>query len=139
MPQKLREVMTPGPVTLSKTATLKQAAEAMRDQAIGDILIVDGERICGILTDRDIAVRAVAEGRDPQKTRVGDVATTDMSLLGPDDKVEDAVKVMRERAVRRVPIVEGSIPIGIVSIGDLAVETDPESALADISAAAPNE
>jgi CBS domain-containing protein len=92
-----------------------------------------------LLTDRDIAIRVVAEGLDPKTTKVGDVASLGLTSLTPDDSVDQAVRLMRERAVRRLPIVEGGKPVGIVSLGDLAMERDPDSALADISAAPANE
>jgi CBS domain-containing protein len=83
-------------------------------------------------------VRVVAEGKDPNSTTVGDVATTDLHTLSPDDSVEDAIALVREHNVRRVPVVEGAKPVGIVSIGDLALERDKDSALADMSAAPAN-
>ena len=110
----------------------------MRDQAIGDVIVLKDGAICGIVTDRDITVRAVAEGRDPKSTPVGDICTEGLATVTPDASVAEAVELMRSKAVRRLPVVEGGKPIGIVSIGDLAVERDPKSALADISSADPN-
>ena len=86
----------------------------------------------------DIVVRVVAEGRDPRATRIEDIASRDLTAVSPDDPVDRAVELMRERAVRRLPVVKRGKVVGIVSIGDLAVERDPGSALADISAAPPN-
>jgi len=111
----------------------------MRERDIGDVIVLEDDRVVGILTDRDIVVRAVAEGRTPTETRVGDIGSRDPETLRPDDTVEDAVRIMREKAVRRIPVVENGRPIGIVSIGDLAVETDTDSALADISVAEPDD
>jgi CBS domain-containing protein len=111
----------------------------MRDAGIGNVIIMDGEQITGILTDRDIVVRAVAEGWDPASTPVGEVASRDLTTVAPTDPLESAVALMRERSVRRLPVVEDGRPIGIVSLGDLAVERDPDSALGDISAAPPND
>jgi CBS domain-containing protein len=96
-------------------------------------------RAAGILTDRDIVVRAIAEGRDPGSTTVGEVCSSDLTTLTPDQSIDDAVRLMREHDVRRLPVVQDGRPVGIVSLGDLAVELDPDSALADISAAPPNE
>jgi CBS domain-containing protein len=110
----------------------------MRDKDFGGILAMDGGQVSGFLTDRDIAIRVVAEGKDPNRTSVSDVATTDLHTLSPDDSVDDAIKLVREHNVRRVPVVEGAKPVGIVSIGDLALERDKDSALADLSGAAPN-
>jgi CBS domain-containing protein len=78
-------------------------------------------------------VRAIAEHRDPSSTKVGDVATRDVAALTPDQSVDDAIKIVREQNVRRIPVVQDGRPAGIVSIGDLAIERDTDSALADIS------
>lgn len=139
MAQRIADVMTGEPVTLPAHTTMEHAARRMRDDGIGDIL-VSGEdgSLSGILTDRDIAIRAVADGQSPS-TRVGEIASSDLVTLSPDDRVADAVHLMRERSVRRAPVVQDDQPVGIVSIGDLAVERDPDSVLADISASRPNE
>lgn len=139
MAQTLKDLMTPNPQTVSVETTVAEAAKCMRDDGIGDVIVTDGDTLCGIVTDRDIVVRAVADGLDATTTTVGDICTTDLATLSPDTSVEDAVTLMRERAVRRLPIVENGKPVGIVSIGDLAIERDGQSALADISAAPPNE
>lgn len=138
MSQNIREVMTADPVTLSTATTLIDAARHMKAEAIGDVLVADGDTLCGVVTDRDIVVRAVAEGLDNTTTTLGEVCSADLVTLGPTDTVEDAVRLMRERSVRRLPVVENSRAIGIVAIGDLAIENDPKTALADISAANPN-
>lgn len=138
--QRISEVMTAEPTTCPEDATIEEAARLMRDGDIGDILVTGGDgRLTGILTDRDIVIRALAEGRSPSETRVGDVASGDVRAVTPDDPVEQAIKIMRDQALRRVPVVQDDRPVGIVSIGDLAVERDPDSALADISAAEPDE
>jgi len=138
MAQSIREVMTPNPQTVPADATLQDAAREMK-QDIGAVLVRDNGSVAGILTDRDIVVRAIAEGRDPSSTKVSDVATRDVKTLTPDATVDDAIRIVREENVRRIPVVdESGKPQGIVSIGDLAVERDRESALADISAASPN-
>jgi CBS domain-containing protein len=134
MAQSIREVMTTDPQCVSGDTPVADAAKLMRDQDFGGVLCLDGDQISGFLTDRDIAVRVVAEGKDPTSTTVGDVATTDLHTLSPDDSVEDAIELVRKHNVRRVPVVEGAKPVGIVSIGDLAVERDKDSALADMSA-----
>lgn len=139
MAQSIREVMTKDPVTLDVSASVADAARAMRDQDIGDVLITQGDQLYGILTDRDVAVRCVAEGMDPQGTPVKDCCTTDVAMLSPNDSVGDAIKTIREKAIRRLPIVEHEKPVGIVSLGDLALERDRESALADVSAAPPSQ
>ena len=95
-------------------------------------------QVRGILTDRDIVVRALADGRAPQTVRVKDVRSADLVTLNPQDTLDTAAEAMRRHDVRRLVVAEGEQPVGILSIGDLAVEHDSESALADISAASPN-
>jgi CBS domain-containing protein len=133
MAQSIREVMTSDPRTVSTDATLEDAAREMSQDDIGAVLVEDRGSLAGILTDRDIVVRAIAEGKNPSSTKVGDVATRDVQALTPDQTVEDAIKLVREQNVRRIPVVQDGRPAGIVSIGDLAIERDTGSALADIS------
>lgn len=138
MAQTVREVMTAKPVALQAGTSLVDAARAMRDRDIGDVVVLKDDRVCGIVTDRDIAVRAVAEARDPSQTVLAEVCSQELVTVSPDDPVEQAVTLMRSRALRRLPVVEDGRPIGIVSLGDLAVERDPGSVLGRISAAEPN-
>ena len=139
MAEHIRDVMTTNPETLPESTTVREAAEAMRANDIGDVVVVDDNgKLSGILTDRDIVVRVVAEGRDPRTTRIGDIASRDLTAVSPDDPVDRAVQLMRDKAIRRLPAVDKGKPVGIVSIGDLALDRDPGSALADISAAPPN-
>jgi CBS domain-containing protein len=133
MGQSIREVMTADPHTVQSGATLQDAAREMQQDDIGAVLVEENGSVTGILTDRDIVVRAIAEGRDPSSTRVADVATSDVKALTPDQSVEDAIRLVREQNVRRIPVVQDGRPAGIVSIGDLAIERDTQSALADIS------
>jgi CBS domain-containing protein len=100
--------------------------------------VVDCGTVAGILTDRDIAVRAVAEGRDPDATRVREIASMNVVTLTVDQSVEDAIALVRDRDVRRVPVVQDGRAAGIVSLGDLAIERDAGSALADIASEPPN-
>ena len=139
MADTLRDVMTKDPTTLDADATLVEAARIMRDEDIGDLIVLENDRIAGIVTDRDIVIRAVAEERTPEQTRVSQVYSSEVTTLPPDASIDQAVTVMREKALRRIPVVENDRPVGIVSIGDLAVERDPDSALAEISASDPNE
>jgi CBS domain-containing protein len=133
----IREVMTTDPITLSATTTITEAASVMRDEDIGDVIVLDDkQQICGIVTDRDIVVRALADGEIGAK--LGDICSRDVTSLSPDDEVGDAVKLMTEKAVRRLPIVDNGKPIGIVSLGDLAVTQDSDSGLAAISSAPAN-
>ena len=136
----IRDVMSPRPRALNLDATVLEAAEVMRRNDIGDVLVMaDDDRVLvGILTDRDIVVRALAEGRDPAQTRVGDVCSRQVITVGPEDSVGHAVRVMREKAIRRIPVVDGGQVVGMLTLGDIAVERDSRTALADISAAPPN-
>jgi CBS domain-containing protein len=137
--ERISDVMTPNPQSLPEGTTAREAAEAMRANDIGDVIVTDDNgKIAGILTDRDLVVRVIAEGRDPRATRIGDIASHDLAAIAPDDPVDRAVQIMREKAIRRIPVVEKGKVVGIVSIGDLALDRDPDSALADISAAPPN-
>lgn len=138
MAQTVREVMTSPPITLEPSASLVDAARAMRERDVGTVVIAADDQIQGLVTDRDIVIRAVADARDPATTQVADVISSDLATLSPDDPVGTAVQRMRELAVRRLPVVEQGIPVGIVALGDLAVDRDPNSALADISASEPN-
>lgn len=138
MAQKVRDVMTEDLVTLQASAPITDAARRMRDADIGDVLVMNDGTLCGLVTDRDIVVRAIAEGADPQFTKLNEICTQELTSVGPDDAVEDVIRIMRDKAIRRVPVVDGHRPVGIVSIGDLAIERDEESALADISAAESN-
>jgi CBS domain-containing protein len=138
MPQTIKNVMTPNLVVYPATANAAEAARAMRDNDVGDVLVERDGELCGIVTDRDIVVRAVAEDRDPSDVRLGDICTGDLTTISPDDTVDDAVRLMRDNARRRLPVCEAGKPVGVVSLGDLAMIRDEHSALADISAAPPN-
>jgi CBS domain-containing protein len=138
MAQQIRELMTPNPVALPGTASVHEAATAMRDAQIGDVIVIEHHEVCGIVTDRDIVVRTVAERQDPATTTLADICSHSLVTVTPTDSVEAAVRLMRTHAIRRLPVVEGGQAVGIVSLGDLAVERDPGSALGEISGAPPN-
>jgi len=138
MAQKVSEVMTENPTMLDAAETVADAARAMRDRGIGDVVVEEDGRLCGIVTDRDIVVRAVAEGRPAADVRLRDICSADLVTVQPDTAVEEAVRLMREKALRRLPVMRGQDVVGIVSIGDLAIERDPDSALGAISAARTN-
>jgi CBS domain-containing protein len=138
MAQTIRDVMTANPTVYPATATITEAAQAMRDTDVGDVLVERDGSLCGIVTDRDIVVRAVADGRSPAEVRLGDICSRELATLSPSDSVEDAIRIMRDKALRRLPIVDDGQAVGVVSLGDLAIERDRDSALADISAAPPS-
>lgn len=140
MPQKISEIMTEDPVKVQRSDTVGEVARAMKQADIGDVLVCEGETLVGILTDRDIVIRGLAEGKDPTTTPVGDLCSDDLHVLRADDPIDEAVRIEAQHAVRRIPVVgDGMRPVGVVSLGDLAVDRDPDSALAAISAAPPNE
>jgi CBS domain-containing protein len=136
--EKVRDVMAGALVTVRSDQPLTVAARAMGERAIGAILVVDDGVLQGLLTDRDIVVRAIADGLDPAGTPVGEVCSTDLITVAPDDDIRTAVQCMRDHSVRRVPVVQDGRPAGVLSIGDLAIERDEQSVLAGISAQAPN-
>lgn len=140
MQQYVREVMTANPVTVTLQTSLAQAAQAMRELDTGDVLVADDEgALYGIVTDRDIVTRAVADGLDPATTPVQAVITASPVSIRPGDDASRAVELMREHAVRRLPVVdERGVAVGVVSLGDLAIDRDGHSVLADISTALPN-
>jgi CBS domain-containing protein len=137
MPQSIREVMTEQPVVCPADTTIEDAARMMRDRNIGDVLVAKGKELCGIVTDRDLVVRGMAEGK-AGTSPLGDLCSRELVTLGPDDAIPDAVELVRQRSIRRLPVVEGGTPIGVVSLGDLAVDRDETSVLAGISAAPAN-
>ncbi|MDT0436099.1 MULTISPECIES: CBS domain-containing protein [Streptomyces] len=132
----VREVMTAGVVAVRPDASLVEAALLMRTQDIGDVVVADGQRIVGMLTDRDITVRAVADGTDPMTVSAGSVCTPEPVTVRPDDPAATAEALMRAHGVRRLPVVENGLPVGMVSLGDLARSEDPGSPLAGLSRSA---
>lgn len=112
--------MSAAPVCMAATDSVSAAAKAMKDRGVGTVLVVSSGRLEGLVTDRDITVRVLAEYRDPLATRLGDICTTELAVLSPDDDTEHASRLVRERAVRRLPVIADGIPVGMVSVGDLA-------------------
>jgi signal-transduction protein with cAMP-binding, CBS, and nucleotidyltransferase domain len=139
MTQTVRDVMTNKPVALEHTATVVEAAQAMRDGNFGTVIVLKDGKVCGVVTDRDIVVRAVAGSNDPRTATVGEICTEDVMTVEADEPVAKVVTLMREKAIRRVPVVEDGRPVGIVSLGDIAKKNDEGATLADISAAKPNQ
>lgn len=134
----VREVMTSNPIMLNHEVSTQEAAQHMRDAGVGDVLVQEDGRLLGIVTDRDIVTRVVADGKSPELTTLGDCCSGELHTLEPDMDAGEAVDTMREFAIRRIPVVERGQVVGIVSIGDLAIKRDEHSALADISAKPPN-
>ncbi len=132
-------VMSPDPVAVSSDSAVLDAARMMRELDIGAVLVMDGDRLKGVVTDRDITVRAVAEERDVARTPVSDIASHSLTTVSPDDTLDRVAEIMRSEALRRLVVVQGGRPVGIVSLGDLALTDeaaeDAAIALTDISAA----
>jgi CBS domain-containing protein len=137
---KVKEVMTPDPIALPVTATVQEAARVMRDSDVGPVIVLEGDQPCGIVTDRDITVRAVADEQDLATLTLGDICSKDLVSVQPEAEVEEALLLMQEKAVRRVAVVDGGRAVGIVSMGDLAIGTneDLDQAITEISSAPPN-
>lgn len=138
MVDNVAEVMNSTVHTVTPDTTLREAAQIMRDADVGDVVVTESGRLRGILTDRDIVVRCLAGGGDPDSVRVQDVCSAELVTVPRQSSIKDAVHAMRTSTVRRLPVVEGEEVVGVVTMGDLAQVIDNRSALADVSAAAPN-
>lgn len=138
MAATVRDLMTPDPVSVDESATLRDVAAVMRDEDLGDVVVRRGDRVAGIVTDRDIVVRAVAAGEDPATLLAGDICSGDLTTVSPDDPVEDAARLIGDAAVRRLVVVDGDKAVGIVSLGDIARAREPGSPLAELSEEPPN-
>jgi len=125
----IRDVMTPNPRTISPNDSIQNAARIMRDEDTGVVPVVDNGKPVGVVTDRDIVVRAVSEDRLNRPVR--DIVTTDIVAARPDMSTREAVELMSEHQVRRLPVVENDKLVGIVSIGDIAVKEGRDSRVGD--------
>jgi CBS domain-containing protein len=138
MATTVAQVMTRDPATVDAQVPIREVARQMQAKDIGDVLVMDGDRLIGVVTDRDIAIRAVAEDKGPS-TPVWQVCSgRDLTTVTPETSLDQAVELMRERTIRRLPVVEGDRPVGLLSLGDVAIACDEASALAEISASEPN-
>ncbi|MER7368161.1 CBS domain-containing protein [Nonomuraea wenchangensis] len=137
MARTVADVMTRDPAAVEAEQPVSVAAALMRENDAGAVIVNESGRMQGIVTDRDIAVRVVADDKGPE-TPVREACSASVEAVGPDTEIDQAVQLMRTHAVRRLPVVEDGRAIGIVSLGDLAMERDQNSALADISAAEGN-
>jgi CBS domain-containing protein len=135
MDAKVRDVMTPGPIGVDYDQSVGEAACAMRDWGVGAILVVSNGSLYGLVTDRDLVVRAVAEERGADEP-VGPLSSANLIGVEADADVHEAMRLMRQHGVRRLPVLEDGQVAGIVSPGDLAMQDEPDLAFAQLSAIA---
>jgi CBS domain-containing protein len=138
MGQTVSDIMTKQLVSLSAGDTVRDAARRMREANVGAVVVQKNGNIIGIVTDRDIVVRCLAHDGDCDEIVLEEICSADLATLRPDDDVDHAVRLMRDKAIRRVPVVKNGKAVGILSLGDLALERDPFSTLGAISSAQPN-
>lgn len=120
---KVKDIMTKEVATLNPEDSVAQAAQFMKQYNVGSIPVCDGEKVIGIITDRDIALRSVAEGENSKSQKVREIMSSNPVTASTDMDVHDAARIMSERKVRRLPVVENNNLMGIVALGDLAVES----------------
>ncbi len=134
---KLSEIMTRDVRSIDSTDTVQQAARIMKDLNVGSIPVTEGGRVVGMLTDRDVVLRNVADGKTPENTRVEEVMSKTVVTAAPDMDAHEAADIMAQNQIRRLPVMENDRMVGIVSIGDLAVkniyENEAGEALSSIS------
>jgi CBS domain-containing protein len=119
---QVKDVMSSNPTTCEPRASVVDAAKVMAKEDVGPIPIVEGDRLVGLVTDRDLVVRVLAEGRDPQSTTVGEIASRDLVTVSPDEDFDRALQKLAENQVRRLPVVEGDRLVGIVAQRDIALQ-----------------
>ncbi len=118
----IREIMTTDIASAELDTTLEEVAQMMKDEDVGAIPVVDEDELVGIVTDRDIVIRCIAEGKDPAETHVEDVLTEELHTIHPDADAAEAARLMAEKQIRRLPVVEDGELLGVISIGDIAVK-----------------
>jgi CBS domain-containing protein len=122
----IRDLMTTNPTTCPPSATVVEAARVMKQEDVGSVPVVEGDRIVGVVTDRDIVTRVVAEGGDTDSTTIGDIVSSDLVTVVPDTSIDEALGLMSEHQVRRLPVVEDGRLVGIVAVADIARAADEE-------------
>jgi CBS domain-containing protein len=122
MAPSVGEIMSSNPATVSPEAPVKEAAKLMGSEDVGSLPVVEGEKLVGVLTDRDIALRVVGEGKDPGSTTVADIQSGDLVAVGPDQDLQEALDEMARHQVRRLPVVDGGRLLGVVAQADVARE-----------------
>jgi CBS domain-containing protein len=130
---KIKDVMTSGVECVRPETTLQEAAAKMKSLNVGPLPVCEGDRPVGIVTDRDIVIRAIADGRDPRTTRIADVMTREVVTVKETDDVKDAARLMKDRQIRRVVVIGNDSRVcGIVSLGDIAVDTQNDKMSGDV-------
>ncbi|MBV8913031.1 MAG: CBS domain-containing protein [Acetobacteraceae bacterium] len=124
---QIRDLMTPNPATVQPGHTIQHAARTMDELNVGVLPVTEDGKLVGMLTDRDIVVRSASTGQDPKTARVADAMTLDPLSLGPDAPVREAIRLMEEHQLRRLPILDGGRLVGIVSLADFAAAGTPEA------------
>ena len=139
MPKSVRDTMTQNPSTIGASASVVEAARLMREEHIGSLPITDNERLVGMLTDRDITTRVVAEAADPKTTPVGEVYSGDLISVEPDKDLDEALQLMARHQVRRLPVVENGRLVGIVAQADIALNENEKTGALVEAISAPSE
>ena len=122
----IRDLMTRSPATAEPSRTVAAVAQIMAQEHVGPVPIVEGGRLVGLVTDRDLVIRVIAEGRDPNSTTIGEIASADLVTVEPDTDLSEALQLMAQNQVRRLPVVEGGQLVGIVAQADIARAADEE-------------
>jgi len=133
----VRDVMTPGPIGVDYWQSIGEAARTMRDWGVGAVLVLRNGSLYGLVTDHDLVIRAVAEARAPDEP-VGPLSSGNLVGVDANADADEAARLMRQHAVRRLPVIANGQVAGIVSLGDLALRDDPASVLAELSLATAN-
>ena len=137
MDATVRDVMTPGPIGVDYWQSIGEAARTMRDWGVGAVLVLRNGSLYGLVTDHDLVIRAVAEARAPDEP-VGPLSSGNLVGVDANADADEAARLMRQHAVRRLPVIANGQVAGIVSLGDLALRDDPASVLAELSPATAN-
>ncbi|MBX6721701.1 MAG: CBS domain-containing protein [Dactylosporangium sp.] len=133
------DVMTRVVVMMPAETTVNEAAKAMRARNFGDVVVTDGPTLAGVVTDRDIVIRGIANDRDPASTPLGEITSRHLVIIPDNASVDEAAMMMREHAVRRLLVCDPDRQlVGVISLGDVAREMEPQSTLGGISTAPPN-
>jgi CBS domain-containing protein len=122
MGKHVKDAMTSEVKTATPSQSLTDAAKLMKQEDVGSIPIVDGQRLVGVVTDRDIVIRGIADGSDPNAVKVGDIASRDVVTVRPDDDLDEALRLMAQHQVRRLPVVDDGQLVGVVATADVAHE-----------------